>query len=241
MTFLSWSAPLSPSTFSPDWTPTAVVFDCDGVLMDTERSWGETVARVSHDLGIGDPHLMADKMTAMPATVIAEGLAREELPSGTSEEELAGRSREILDRLSELDRERIARGVDLIPGAMDLVRAFAEVIPVAVASNSSREILDIKLDVAGYKPYLTTWVSSDDVAHGKPAPDMYLAAINTLKATPEHALTFEDSGPGAAAAVAAGTRVIALSDPADEAPAAHFATSSFTDPDFLRHMNAWIG
>ncbi|WP_269928365.1 HAD family hydrolase [Kocuria massiliensis] len=241
MTFLPWSAPLSPTPFDPEWTPTTVVFDCDGVLMDTERSWGETVARVSRELGLGDPHAIADKMTALPAKTIAEGLAREELPSGAPDDEVEGRGREILDRLSELDRQRIAGGVDLIPGAMDLLRKFADVLPVGVASNSSREILDAKLEVAGYKPFLGAWVSSDDVAHGKPAPDMYLSAIGALNGTPDRALTFEDSGPGAAAAVAAGTRVVALSDPTDSAPPAHFATSSFTEAAFLRQMDAWIG
>lgn len=209
--------------------------------MDTERSWGATVARVSRELGLGDPHGVAEKMTALPATTIAEGLAREELPDGAPDEEVEGRGREILARLSELDRQRIAGCVDLIPGAMDLLRKFADALPVAVASNSSREILDAKLEVAGYKTYLGAWVSSDDVPHGKPAPDMYLSAIEALGGTPDRALTFEDSGPGAAAAVAAGTRVVALCDPVDSAPPAHFATSCFTDPDFLRQVDAWIG
>lgn len=241
MTFTRRSAPLSPTTFPDDWTPSAVVFDCDGVLMDTEKSWVTTVARVSRDLGLESPDRVAEKLTALPASTIAEALAEQELPDGAPQEEIRGRGAEILALLVDLDVQRIDQGVDLIPGAMDLVRACAEVLPVGVASNSTRTILDAKLETAGFKQYLGTWVSCDDVDRGKPEPDMYLQAVRNLHGSCDRALTFEDSGPGAAAAVAAGTRVVALAEDVEQAPPAHFATSGFDDPDFIRQIRLWLG
>lgn len=241
MTFSRRSTPLGSSVFPSDWAPIAVVFDCDGVLMDTEKSWVTTIARVSHDLGLASPEHLADRLTALPAATIAEALAAEELPDNAPEAEVEGRGQEILSMLSDLDVQRIERGVDLIPGAMDLVREFSEVLPVGVASNSTRTILDAKLETTGFKKYLGTWVSCDDVAQGKPEPDMYIRAVNNLGAQCDRALTFEDSTPGAEAAVAAGTRVTVLAEDVDAAPPAHFATTSFEDPEFRQMVRTWLG
>lgn len=222
-----------------EWFPTCAVFDCDGVLMDTESQWIKTVEKVSGELGIERPADIADKLTALPAARIAEALARESMPAGTAEREVPARAREILDRLSRLDAERIARGVELIPGALELVEELAAVMPVAVASNSAAGILDTKLGIAGFTPFLRTWVSCDDVEAGKPAPDMYLEAVRRLGGSPERTLTVEDSAPGTAAAVAAGTRVVVLSEDPDRAPEGHFALTGFEDPDFRAQVRRW--
>lgn len=222
-----------------EWFPTCAVFDCDGVLMDTESQWIKTVEHVSGQLGIERPRDIADKLTALPAGQIAEALARESMPAEASEEELAAHSRQILRRLSELDAERISRGVELIPGALELVEELSAVMPVAVASNSARGILDTKLEIAGYTPFLTTWVSCDDVPEGKPAPDMYLEAVRRLGGAPGRALTVEDSAPGSAAALAAGTRVVVLAEDPATAPRGHYALTSFTDPGFRAQVRRW--
>ena len=221
------------------WFPTCAVFDCDGVLMDTESQWIKTVEQVSGQLGIERPGEIADRLTALPASRIADALARESMPAGTEEQELAEYSRRILRRLSELDAERISHGVELIPGALELVEELSAVMPVAVASNSARGILDTKLETAGYKPFLATWVSCDDVPEGKPAPDMYLEAVRRIGGEPERALTVEDSGPGAAAALAAGTRVVVLAEDPGTAPRGHYALTSFTDPGFRAQVRRW--
>ncbi|SQC29985.1 Phosphorylated carbohydrates phosphatase TM_1254 [Rothia kristinae] len=120
---------------------------------------------------------------------------------------------EILTALTDLDMERLSRGVDLLPGALELVRALAAVMPVAVASNSRRDVLDLKMRSGGYAPLLSTWVSTDDVPAGKPAPDMYAEAVRRMGCAPGQAVAFEDSAPGATAAVRAGTGWSAWSRP----------------------------
>lgn len=240
MTFLPSTDP-HLSAVDPAWFPRYAVFDCDGVLMDTESGWVRAVELVSREMGVSGSQDLADKLTALPAEEIARSIAEHAAPPEAGEAEIASLAEDVLARLTRLDEERLLDGVELIPGALEAVRELAAVVPVAVASNSSREILRTKLEAGGYLPLLGAWVSCDDVAAGKPAPDMYQEAVRRLGGTPSEALTFEDSMPGATAAVAAGTRVVALvPDPGAEAVPAHFSTDSFQDPAFREQLAAWI-
>lgn len=265
------AASSQPSPLDPGWVPRCAVFDCDGVLMDTERQWVDSVATVAREYGLADPQGLAEGLTGMTAEQIAhrvaEAVAAERLPgrasapgSASAPGACAGDARdpegtapasleaEILTALTDLDMERLSRGVDLLPGALELVRALAAVMPVAVASNSRRDVLDLKMRSGGYAPLLSTWVSTDDVPAGKPAPDMYAEAVRRMGCTPGQAVAFEDSAPGATAAVRAGTRVVGLvaadgsGDPvsAPGFPAAALVCS-FLDPQFLGVVRGWTG
>lgn len=113
---------------------------------------------------------------------------------------------EVVRRL--LDRYR-AR-LPLLPGAVDSVRALAARWPLGLASSSSRALIDAVLGLAGLADAFAVTVSSEEVARGKPAPDVYLAALAALGADPAAAVAIEDSAAGIRAAHAAGMRVIAI-------------------------------
>jgi len=115
-------------------------------------------------------------------------------------------------------------------------------MPVAVASNSTANILTLKMKSYGYAPLVRTWVSSNDVPTGKPAPDMYLEAARRLGFEGHEALAFEDSPAGAQAARDAGTKVLIYVPHGDFAGAprgfGHFDT--FTDPQLWRAARDWV-
>ena len=116
-------------------------------------------------------------------------------------------------------------------------------MPVAVASNSTANILTIKMKSYGYAPLVRTWVSSNDVPAGKPAPDMYLEAARRLGFEGHEALAFEDSPAGAQAARDAGTKVMIYvpegTDPA-KAPTGFGRFDSFNDPQLWEAARTWI-
>jgi HAD superfamily hydrolase (TIGR01509 family) len=123
----------------------------------------------------------------------------------------------IADPPDEINREvvrrmlaRYAEGLPLIPGAVDAVRRLAVRWPLAVASSSNREIIDGALEAAGLAPFFRATVSSEEVAHGKPAPDVYLEAARRLGFDPRRCAAIEDSSSGIRSAHAAGMRVIAI-------------------------------
>ena len=116
-------------------------------------------------------------------------------------------------------------------------------MPVAVASNSTANILTLKMESYGYAPLVRTWVSSNDVPTGKPAPDMYLEAAHRLGFEGHEELAFEDSPAGAQAARDAGTKVMIYvpegTDPA-KAPAGFGRFDSVNDPQLWEAARTWI-
>src|SRR5205814_6058461 len=101
----------------------------------------------------------------------------------------------------------------LIDGAVDAVRRLAREFTLGVASSSNRPIIDAVLEVAGIADCFAATVSSEEVAHGKPAPDVYLEAACRLAAAPERCTAVEDSHGGIRSAKAAGMRVVAIPNP----------------------------
>ncbi len=101
-----------------------------------------------------------------------------------------------------------AEGAPAIPGAVDAARRIAETYPVAIASSAHRAVIAAALETTGLVSVFGTIVSSDDVDHGKPAPDVYLEAARQLGAAPERCLVVEDSLNGVRAASAAGMTVV---------------------------------
>jgi HAD superfamily hydrolase (TIGR01509 family) len=115
-------------------------------------------------------------------------------------------SAEVVRRLALLYRERLP----LVPGANEVVERLAARWPLALASSSNRELIDLALEIADLAQYFRATVSSEEVAHGKPAPDVYLEAARRLGSEPSRCVAVEDSHNGILSAVAAGMRVIAI-------------------------------
>jgi HAD superfamily hydrolase (TIGR01509 family) len=182
----------------------AIVFDNDGLLLDTEEIW--TRAEESLFERHGGTFTM-DHKRALIGTSRSTSAVKLEAMLG-----LPGRGEALMDELHELVMDEALAGVPPRPGALELLAAVRDAgLPVGLASNSSREFVERVLSVAGLLDgHFDVIVSADDVEHPKPAPDLYLAASAALGAAPEQAAALEDSPPGVASARAAGMYVIAV-------------------------------
>ncbi len=191
-------------------TPAAIVFDLDGVLVDSERVWDSVRQRLVADGGGRWP---ADATTAMQGMSTPEWAAYlAGLVPGGSPGELA---EQVVGAMAERYREH----VPLLPGAVDAVRALAGRWPLAVASSSPPELIAVVLAAAGVADRFRVTVSSEEVARGKPAPDVYLAAAGRLGVDPATCVAIEDSANGLRSAAAAGMTVVAVPNPHFPPPA----------------------
>ena len=207
--------------------PAAVVFDNDGLTLDTEQVWtrAEVTLFARYGRVFDDDH----KRELL-------GTARD-VAAGVLERHLAqpGRGLELMDELHALVMAELDRGADPMPGAAELVGALrAAGIPVGLASNSSREFVDKALRLAGLRDAFDVTVAGDEVPNPKPAPDGYLAAAAALGADPAACVALEDSATGVAAARAAGMTVVGVpSFPGVVLEAADLVVGSLRDPAIL--------
>jgi HAD superfamily hydrolase (TIGR01509 family) len=189
----------------------AVVFDLDGVLLDSEHIWPEVKEQVVLERG---GRWLADAQADM---------------MGMSSVEWSRYMHDVLgvpDSPEEIDAEVVrrmlavyARELPLFEGAVDAVGRLAGTFRLALASSSNREVIDAVLTASGLAPHFEATVSSEEVARGKPAPDVFLEAARLLGVVPERCAAVEDSGNGIRSAHAAGMRVLAL-------PNAHYPPSA---------------
>jgi HAD superfamily hydrolase (TIGR01509 family) len=185
----------------------AVVFDLDGLLLDTEQVWDAVREDLTRERG-GRWHDRAQAdMMGMSSTEWSAYM-HDELGLSEPPEEL---NRLVVERMEERYRD----GLPLIEGAVDAVRRLAGRWPLGLASSSNRPLIDLALDRMGVSDLFRATVSSEEVERGKPAPDVYLEAARRLGVSPERIVAVEDSGAGIRSAKAAGMRVIAI-------PNAHF-------------------
>ncbi len=204
-------------------SPQAVVFDCDGLLLDTETAWtrAETTLFERHGSTFTMDH-KRDLIGSSHSVAAAKLEAMLELP---------GEGERLINELHDLVMEEATHDVEPRPGAVDLVDALiAASIPIAVASNSPRAFLDSVLRTAGVADRFAITVAGDEVDHPKPAPDIYLEACRRLHADPARSVALEDSPTGAQAAHAAGLTVIGVPYLPDmEIPPADLTTASLAD------------
>jgi HAD superfamily hydrolase (TIGR01509 family) len=180
----------------------AVVFDLDGVLVDSEAVWDEVRRRFTEENG-GRWHAGAQREMMGMSSVEWSRYVRDRLGVDMDPERI---SIEVADRVADLYRERLP----LLPGAVESVRLLAKEWPLAVASSSNRHVIDLVVELAGLKEDFRATVSSEEVGSGKPAPDVYLEAARRLEVDPGACAAIEDSTNGIRSARAAGMTVIAV-------------------------------
>lgn len=179
--------------------PAAVLFDMDGVLIDSERIAQEVTREASAHLGLALPEPIALRMI---------GLSRDALERMLVAELCADFSFERFQTEWETRyHQRIANGVPIKAGVAETLAALAAAgLPCAVATSTHTHFARYKLKQAGLLAQIAVVVGRDDVAHGKPAPDLYLRAAKQLGIPATQCWAFEDSLPGLTAAVASGAR-----------------------------------
>jgi len=183
----------------------AVIFDMDGLLLDTETLWHE--AEVELFRRHGAEFTWDDKMAVIgtsfeiTARYFADRLGRPQADGPA-----------LVDEMVALMHERVRRQVDARPGALELVERLRAMdgVRLGLASNSPRFLVDDALATAGLTGMFETIVTPADVEHAKPAPDIYLRACADLGVDPSEALALEDSASGVTAAKAAGLTCIAV-------------------------------
>jgi HAD superfamily hydrolase (TIGR01509 family) len=196
-----------------DHTIEAVVFDMDGVLVDTEHLWDEVREELTEEWGGRYTPEAQEAMMGMSSLewsrYLHETVGLRE-PPGVINEEVVRRMLACY-----------ATDLPVVPGAVEAVRRLAAAgLRLALASSSNRELIDAVLDRLELTDLFEAAVSSEEVARGKPAPDVYLEAARRLGVDPARCTAIEDSASGIRAARAAGMRVIAYPNrhypPADD-------------------------
>jgi HAD superfamily hydrolase (TIGR01509 family) len=180
----------------------AVVFDMDGVLVDSESVWGEIRERFTEEKG-GSWRDDAQREMMGMSSVEWSSYMRDELEVPMSPDEI---SAEVADRVADHYRDELP----LLPGAVEAVRALAERWPLAVASSANARLIDLVLELAGLSDSFKVTVSSEEVERGKPAPDVYLEAAGRLGVEAGGCAAVEDSASGIRAGDAAGMTVVAI-------------------------------
>ncbi|MGA8804615.1 MAG: HAD family phosphatase [Solirubrobacterales bacterium] len=180
----------------------AVIFDLDGVLLDSESAWVRVKREYTEETGGHWQERAQWEMLGMSSTEWSIYM-HDQLGIPGPPERI---SAEVADRLVELYRERLP----LLPGAVDAVEALAAEWPLGLASSSNRNVIDLVLDLAGIADRFKATVSSEEVERGKPAPDVYLEAARRLEVEPEVCAAIEDSTNGIRSAHAAAMAVVAI-------------------------------
>ena len=181
------------------------MFDMDGVLIDSEPVWERVRRKFVADRGGRWPDDAQDRMMGMSTAewsrYISADFGLTIDPARVAELVIASMAAEYQAHLP------------LLPGAVDAVRALAEHWRLAVASSAPKSLIEAVLDASGLRPAFAASVSSEEVTHGKPAPDVYLEATARLGVPPGKCAAVEDSSNGLRSAAAAGLTVIAVPRP----------------------------
>ncbi|MEU0838809.1 HAD family phosphatase [Streptomyces sp. NPDC005962] len=215
----------------------AVVFDMDGVLVESEHLWEElwTAYAAAHGRswgpdqtrdvqGMSAPEWAAYLTRFCGADGSAEGAQATEGAQGTAEDT----ERTVVDGMV----QALADGrIELLPGAREMITDTAERGPVALASSAPRRVIDAVLVHHAVDHHFKATVSSAEVPRGKPSPDVYLAAASALGVAPERCLAVEDSSNGLRAAAAAGMTVVAIPNPQYPPAEDALAAAAFRSPD----------
>ena len=183
----------------------AVVFDLDGVIVDSEPVWEQVRRQVVAEHGGHWPPEAQQRLMGMSTGEWARYLSQD-LGVGLPPDTVAAM---VIERM----QARYRDGVPLMPGAAGTVRELATRWPLGLASSSPPALINAVLDGAGLRECFRVALSTEQVSRGKPAPDIYLAVADLLGLAPEACAAVEDSTNGLRSAAAAGLQVIAVPHP----------------------------
>jgi HAD superfamily hydrolase (TIGR01509 family) len=183
----------------------AVVFDLDGVLIQTEEIWDEVRETLARERS-GHYDAVAQRAMMGMSSPEWSRYMHERVGLPESPDEIAA---EVVERMQVRYREHLP----LIDGAAEAAERLAARWPLGVASSSNRVLIDLVLELSALGRFFRATVSSEEVARGKPAPDVYIEACRRLGVEPARAAAIEDSHAGIGSAKAAGMRVIAIPNP----------------------------
>jgi len=213
----------------------AVVFDLDGVIIDSEQLWDEVREGLAREGGGRWSEQAQADMMGMSSTEWSRYMHKVVgLPEPPEEI-----NREVVRRML----ARYSEHLPLIDGAVGAVKRLAARWPLGVASSSNRKLIDHVLELSGLAPCFKVTVSSEEVERGKPAPDVYLEAARRLGAEPSRTVAIEDSASGIRSAHAAGMHLVAIPNrafppPADVLALANVVLASIKelDPEVVREV-----
>jgi HAD superfamily hydrolase (TIGR01509 family) len=183
----------------------AIVFDLDGVLLDSEQIWDEVREQYVRERGGRYDSEVQRAMMGMSSPEWSRFLHQEAGVADTPEEIGA----EVVRRMLSRYREELP----LVPGARDAVERLGARWPLGLASSSNRPLIDAALELSGMASFFRATVSSEEVRRGKPAPDVYVEAARRLDVRAESCAAIEDSHSGIRSARAAGMHVLAIPNP----------------------------
>jgi HAD superfamily hydrolase (TIGR01509 family) len=180
----------------------AVVFDLDGVLIDSEPLWDEVRENLTRESG-GRWHAGAQREMMGMSSVEWSRYMHDELGVDLPPEAIS-------EQVAERVEARLRDDLPLLPHASEAVEALSSNWPLAIASSANRPVIDLVLELSGLAAHFAATVSSEEVPRGKPAPDVYLEAARRLETDPGRCAAIEDSANGIRAATAAGMLVVAI-------------------------------
>lgn len=183
--------------------PAAVVFDMDGILIETEPIWDKVRRRLAAEDGLSWPESSTPVMMGLSTQEWAEHM--------TDVVGFSGRWEDMAQRVIDgMAHEYATGGLPVLPGAVEAVRRMAGLVPTAIASSSPRRLIDLVVARLELGELLTVTVSTEEVSRGKPFPDGYLKACELLGADASKSVAVEDSTNGVRSAYAAGMKVVCV-------------------------------
>jgi HAD superfamily hydrolase (TIGR01509 family) len=202
----------------------AVIFDMDGIIVNSEPIHKQAFYEVLDEIGFGRNHGMSfeDYIGRSDFEMWIDFVAKHK-PAQTLEELLKLKRDRVIAYLQQTE--------PFFPGLVPLVKKLAGEYVLAVASGSERLVVEAVLGLQGLRRFFSCVVTAGDVQRGKPAPDIFLHTARLLEIKPEECWVIEDSKPGVEAALAAGMRVIAVpnSHPAEELDRAHHVLKDYAE------------
>ena len=186
-------------------TPGAVIFDMDGVIVDSEPRHEKAFLEVIREIGYGEGHGLkfADYVGRSDQDLWVDFISKHK-PMQTLEQLLEMKRRRVV--------EIIRRDEPLFVGLPALIEKLAPEFRLGLASGSDRQVVDAVLALKGLRGFFSVTVTAQEVERGKPAPDIFLRTAQLLNTAPGDCWVIEDSKPGIAAGLAAGMRVIAITN-----------------------------